>query len=87
MYGASTGGPECLACCKNALQIYNKLNEVPVPRETLTLVGHLLPAWRPGLKVDRMIGVYCGSRRYVFDSVEVLPVADFVKELFAGEVF
>jgi hypothetical protein len=34
-----------------------------------------------------MIGVYCGSRRYDFDNVTVLPVADFVKALFAGEIF
>ena len=40
-----------------------------------------------GVKVVRMIGVYCGSRRYDFDNVTVLPVADFVKALFAGEVF
>jgi predicted AAA+ superfamily ATPase len=41
----------------------------------------------PGVKVERMIGVYCGSRRYDFDEVSVLPVAEFVKELFAGEIF
>jgi predicted AAA+ superfamily ATPase len=40
-----------------------------------------------GVKVERMIGVYCGSRRYEFDNVTVLPVAEFVKALFAGEVF
>jgi uncharacterized protein len=40
-----------------------------------------------GVRVDRMIGVYCGSRRYDFDNVTVLPVADFVKALFAGEIF
>jgi predicted AAA+ superfamily ATPase len=40
-----------------------------------------------GVEVDRMIGVYCGSRRYEFDEVTVLPVGEFVKELFAGEVF
>jgi predicted AAA+ superfamily ATPase len=40
-----------------------------------------------GVKVERMIGVYCGSRRYEFDNVSVLPVAEFVKALFAGEVF
>jgi hypothetical protein len=34
-----------------------------------------------------MIGIYCGPRRYDFDGVTVLPVAEFVKELFAGEVF
>ena len=40
-----------------------------------------------GAEVERMIGVYCGSRIYEFDNVTVLPVAEFVKELFAGEVF
>jgi hypothetical protein len=40
-----------------------------------------------GVKVERMIGVYCGSRRYEFDNVTVVPVAEFVKALFAGEVF
>jgi len=40
-----------------------------------------------GVKVDRMIGVYCGSRPYRFDDVQVWPVADFVKALFGGEVF
>jgi len=40
-----------------------------------------------GVKVERMIGVYCGSRRYEFDNVTVLPVAEFVRALFAGEVF
>jgi predicted AAA+ superfamily ATPase len=41
----------------------------------------------PGVKVERMIGVYCGSRRYVFDNIDVLPVAAFVQALFAGEIF
>ena len=40
-----------------------------------------------GVKVDRMIGIYCGSRPYRFDEVQVLPVGDFVKVLFSGEVF
>jgi predicted AAA+ superfamily ATPase len=40
-----------------------------------------------GVRVDRMIGVYCGSRRYEFDNVTVLPVGNFVKALFAGEIF
>ena len=41
----------------------------------------------PGIKVDRMIGVYCGSRSYMFDGIRVWPVGDFVKALFSGEVF
>lgn len=40
-----------------------------------------------GVEVERMIGVYCGSRKYEFEKVTVLPVAEFVKALFAGEVF
>jgi len=40
-----------------------------------------------GVKVERMIGVYCGPRRYEFGDVTVLPAADFVKALFAGEIF
>jgi predicted AAA+ superfamily ATPase len=40
-----------------------------------------------GVKVDRMIGIYCGSRTYRFDDVQVLPVRDFMKELFSGKVF
>jgi len=36
---------------------------------------------------ERMMYVYCGSRKYEFDNVTVLPVAEFVKALFAGEVF
>ena len=40
-----------------------------------------------GIKVDRMIGVYCGTRAYRFGEVQVWPVADFVKALYGGEVF
>jgi len=40
-----------------------------------------------GVKVDRMIGVYCGSRSYQFDNIKVWPVADFVKALFTGEIY
>jgi predicted AAA+ superfamily ATPase len=40
-----------------------------------------------GVKVKRMIGVYCGPRRYEFDRVTVLPVTEFIKALFAGEIF
>jgi predicted AAA+ superfamily ATPase len=41
----------------------------------------------PGVSVERMFGVYCGSRRYQFDNITVLPVTDFIKSLFAGDVF
>lgn len=40
-----------------------------------------------GVRVDRMIGVYCGSRTYLFDDVQVWPVTEFIKALYAGEVF
>ena len=40
-----------------------------------------------GVRVDRMIGVYCGTRSYLFDNIHVWPVGDFVKALFSGEVF
>ena len=40
-----------------------------------------------GVNVERMIGVYCGSRTYQFDTVTVLPVIDFIKALFAGEIY
>jgi len=44
-------------------------------------------AERSGVKVERMVGVYCGERTYRFDDIDVLPVAEFVKALFAGEIF
>ena len=40
-----------------------------------------------GVKLERMIGVYCGLRSYRFDNIQVWPVKDFVKALFAGDVF
>jgi hypothetical protein len=40
-----------------------------------------------GVEVERMTGVYCGSRSYRFDNIQVWPVGDFVKAIFAGEVF
>ena len=40
-----------------------------------------------GVTVERMFGVYCGSRTYQFDNITVLPYADFIKILFTGEVF
>jgi len=44
-------------------------------------------AERSGVKVERMVGVYCGERTYRFGDIDVLPVAEFVKVLFAGEIF
>lgn len=40
-----------------------------------------------GVKVERMIGVYCGSRSYRFDGVDVMPVGDFFQSLHRGKVF
>jgi len=40
-----------------------------------------------GVTVERMFGVYCGSRSYQFDNITVLPFTDFIKALFAGDVF
>jgi len=40
-----------------------------------------------GVKVERIIGVYCGSRSHRFDNNQVWPVKDFVRALFAGDVF
>lgn len=41
----------------------------------------------PGLKIDRLIGIYCGSRTYQFDDITVFPEQDFVTALFDGEIF
>ncbi|MDD5556527.1 MAG: AAA family ATPase [bacterium] len=40
-----------------------------------------------GITVERMIGVYCGNRRYKFDQVDVMPTADFFESLHRGEIF
>jgi len=40
-----------------------------------------------GVEVDRMIGVYCGQRSYLFGDVQVWPVKEFIGALFSGEVF
>lgn len=37
--------------------------------------------------VDRMIGVYCGAKRYQFDNVDVLPFPEFIAELYNGNIF
>lgn len=39
------------------------------------------------IKVDNMIGIYTGKRIYHFDGVNVLPVEDFFKQLYNGEIF
>ncbi|MBM4329832.1 MAG: ATP-binding protein [Deltaproteobacteria bacterium] len=40
-----------------------------------------------GIKVDHMIGVYCGAGSYQFDTIQILPMSVFVKKLFAGEIY
>jgi len=37
--------------------------------------------------VDRMIGVYTGTRSYEFDGISVLPLDRFLAQLHAGEIF
>ena len=44
-------------------------------------------AAQPGLKVDRCFGIYTGSRTYQFERVQVLPVTEFLRTLYSGEVF
>jgi predicted AAA+ superfamily ATPase len=40
-----------------------------------------------GIEVDRMIGIYTGSRSYHFDGFDVLPVREFLAQLHAGKMF
>lgn len=40
-----------------------------------------------GVRVERMVGVYCGSREYTFDGVTVLPFAQFISRLYDGKIF
>jgi len=37
--------------------------------------------------VDRILGVYTGQRTYHFDGLDVLPVEEFLKRLYQGNVF
>jgi uncharacterized protein len=39
------------------------------------------------IKVEGMVGIYCGSKRYQFDDITVLPVVDFIHALYSGDVF
>ena len=41
----------------------------------------------PQICVDRMVGVYTGKRSYHFDGVDVLPVAEFLQQLYQGNIF
>jgi predicted AAA+ superfamily ATPase len=40
-----------------------------------------------GIHVDRMVGVYTGSRAYHYDGVDVLPVNEFFEQLHNGQIF
>ncbi len=40
-----------------------------------------------GIVVKRMIGVYAGNRAYHFDSIDVLPLPEFLVQLYSGQVF
>ena len=40
-----------------------------------------------GISVEKMIGVYTGRQIYHFDGLDVLPVAEFLRRLYAGQVF
>ncbi|SPD75773.1 conserved hypothetical protein [uncultured Desulfobacterium sp.] len=40
-----------------------------------------------GIDVDRMIGVYNGTRAYHYDGVDVLPVKEFLEQLHHGLIF
>lgn len=44
-------------------------------------------AGRPGVHVERMLGVYTGTRSYHFEGVDVLPVPEFLRQLHRGEIF
>jgi predicted AAA+ superfamily ATPase len=37
--------------------------------------------------VDSMYGVYMGNRAYHYDGVNVLPISDFIMELYKGNIF
>ena len=40
-----------------------------------------------GIKIERMFGVYMGPRSYDFGGLQVLPVTEFLKQLYAGKVY
>ncbi len=37
--------------------------------------------------VEKIFGIYMGSRTYHFDGVDVLPLSEFFKQLYKGEIF
>jgi predicted AAA+ superfamily ATPase len=44
-------------------------------------------AVQAGVKVDRLVAVYTGPRAYQFDSLDVLPVSEFLQNLYHGKIF
>jgi hypothetical protein len=44
-------------------------------------------ASQEGVKVDRLIAVYTGTRTYHFEGLDVLPVSEFLQRLYQGKVF
>lgn len=41
----------------------------------------------PGIHVQKMIGVYTGKQTYHFDGLDVFPVEEFLKRLYAEQIF
>ena len=39
------------------------------------------------IDVEKMVGVYTGSRAYRFDGIDVLPLTDFLERLHEGQIF
>jgi predicted AAA+ superfamily ATPase len=44
-------------------------------------------ASQKGVKVDRLVAVYTGTRAYHFEGLDVLPVSEFLQSLYQGKVF
>jgi len=44
-------------------------------------------ASQEGVKVDRSIAVYTGARTYHFGGLDVLPVSEFLQQLYQGRIF
>jgi predicted AAA+ superfamily ATPase len=44
-------------------------------------------ARQEGVKVDRLVAVYTGTRAYHFEGLEVLPVSEFLQSVYQGKIF
>ncbi len=44
-------------------------------------------ASQAGIRVEKMIGVYTGSRMYHYEGLDVLPVGSFLQRLHSGDIF